>query len=96
MLGPFPIVGHDTTAGKIYFDYTNLSVNEDKPGKQTSLWEGMTSCWKTDADKIEEITGGAIKTDYFRMEQDLKYKGTCIEISPHSNMIHLVKLTYLC
>ncbi|EJK75750.1 hypothetical protein THAOC_02517, partial [Thalassiosira oceanica] len=77
LLGPFQIVKHvhDTSGGgKIYFDYTNLSVNYNKPGKETSLWEGMTSCWKMDADKIEEITDGKVKTDYFRFEQRPKFK----------------------
>eukprot|EP00566_Odontella_aurita_P004116 CAMPEP_0113526642 /NCGR_PEP_ID=MMETSP0015_2-20120614/859_1 /TAXON_ID=2838 /ORGANISM="Odontella" /LENGTH=1144 /DNA_ID=CAMNT_0000424999 /DNA_START=702 /DNA_END=4136 /DNA_ORIENTATION=- /assembly_acc=CAM_ASM_000160 len=74
LLGPFPIIAHDTSQGKIYFNYTSLSVNVNAPAKQTPLWEGMTSCWKMDADKIEDITGGSIKTDYFRMEVQPKYK----------------------
>ena len=75
LLGPFPIVAHDIEQRKIYFNYTSLAVNYDAPGKQTPLWEGMTSCWKMDADKIEEITGGKVKTDYFRMEIKPKFKG---------------------
>ena len=78
LLGPFPILAHDVIQGKIYFNYTNLAINQDNPGKQSPLWEGMTSCWKMDADKIEEITNGAVKTDYFRMEQQPKYKGNSI------------------
>ena len=75
LLGPFPIVAHDIEQRKIYFNYTSLAVNYDAPGKQTPLWEGMTSCWKMDADKIEKITGGKVKTDYFRMEIKPKFKG---------------------
>lgn len=76
LLGPFQIVGHvhGGGIGKIYFDYANLSVNYNKPGKQSSLWEGMTSCWKMDADKIEELTDGRVKTDYFRFEQRPKFR----------------------
>jgi len=74
LLGPFPIVAHDTSQGKIYFNYTDFSVNKEKPAKDTALWQSMTSCWKMDADKIEDITDGAVKTDYFRMEEEPKYK----------------------
>ena len=31
---------------RVYFDYGSDSVNTNKPGKKSDLWEGMVSCWK--------------------------------------------------
>jgi len=74
--GPFPIVAHDMTTNRVYFDYSDDSVNWHKPQKQTPLWEGMTSCWKPSINSKngEYKTYPPVNTDGFRVQDPIFYK----------------------
>ena len=59
--GPFPIVGHNGRT--VYFDYSEVSVNHDKPARRPEFWEGMISMLEA-PHKINQYLDEVDKTEF--------------------------------